>query len=140
MPGKVNPTQCEALTMVCARVMGNDVTISIAGASGNFELNVYKPVLIYSFLQSAHLLADSCASFNDHCIAGLKVDEQRIDELLHRSLMLVTALAPSIGYDLASKVALKAHRERTTLRDAAIALGALTGDEFDAAVQPAAMV
>ncbi len=140
MPGKVNPTQCEAMTMVCTRVIGNDTTISIAGASGNFELNAYKPVMIYTLLQSIQLLADASASLNTFCIAGLGVDETRIDELLHRSLMLVTVLTPAIGYELASDVAKKAHRENTSLREAAIALQVLTGEEFDAAVKPEEMV
>ncbi len=140
MPGKVNPTQCEALTMVCARVIGNDTTIAIAGASGNFELNAYKPVLVDTFLQSTKLLADASASFNDYCIAGLGVNEERIDELLHRSLMLVTVLTPTIGYDLASDVAKRAHKDNISLREAAIAMEVLTGAEFDAAVKPEEMV
>ena len=136
MPGKVNPTQCEAMTMVCARVIGNDTAIGVAGASGNFELNVYKPVMIYSLLQSVKLLADACRSFAEHCVAGLEVDERRVDELLHRSLMLVTALAPVIGYDTAAKVARTAHEDGITLREAVQKLGALSGAEFDAAVVP----
>ncbi len=140
MPGKVNPTQCEALTMVCARVIGNDTTINVAGSSGNFELNVFKPVMIYTFLQSARILGDSCASFNRLCVAGLEANTARIDELLHKSLMLVTALAPVIGYDTASNVAKTAHKKGTTLREAAIELGVLTGDEFDAAVKPEEMI
>lgn len=140
MPGKVNPTQCEAMTMVCARVIGNDTTITVAGASGTFELNVYKPVMIYTLLQSARLLSDASASFHEHCIAGLQVDEQRIDDLLHRSLMLVTALAPKIGYDRAAEVAQKARNENITLREAVIAMRVLTGEEYDAAVRPQEMV
>jgi fumarate hydratase class II len=140
MPGKVNPTQCEALTMVCARVIGNDATIGVAGSLGNFELNVYKPVLIYSLLQSVRLLGDACASFTDHCVKGLELDEKRVDELLHRSLMLVTALAPVIGYDAAAKVAKTAQEEDTTLRAAAIKLGVLSGEEFDRAVRPEEMI
>jgi fumarate hydratase class II len=140
MPGKVNPTQCEAMTMVCARVIGNDTTIAIAGASGNFELNAYKPVMIYTLLQSARLLADASASFSDYCIADMGIDEKRIDELLHRSLMLVTVLTPIIGYDLASDVAKRAHAENISLREAAIAMEVLTGAEFDAAVKPEEMV
>ena len=140
MPGKVNPTQCEALTMVCARVMGNDAAIGIAGASGNFELNVYKPVMIAALLESAGLLADAAASFNDNCIAGLEVDRGRTDELLRRSLMLVTALAPVVGYDKAADIAKHAHKNGTTLREAAIELGLLTGERFDEAVKPEDMV
>jgi fumarate hydratase class II len=136
MPGKVNPTQCESLTMVCARVIGNDVTVAVAGASGNFELNVYKPVLVYSALQSARLLADASASFNDHCIAGLEPNRDRINELLGRSLMLVTALAPSIGYDVAAKVAKTAHEQGKTLREVVVELGVMSAEEFDRAVRP----
>src|SRR5690606_8898702 len=123
MPGKVNPTQCEALTMVCARVLGNDAAIGVAGSQGNFELNVYKPVMIYSLLQAARLRADGCASFTDRCVAGLEVDRRRVDELLHRSLMLVTALSPVIGYDTAAKVAKTAHEKGITLREAVVDLG-----------------
>ncbi len=140
MPGKVNPTQCEAITMVCARVIGNDATIAIAGSSGNFELNVYKPVLIYSLLQSCTLLADSMVSFREKCVAGLSPNKQRIEELLNASLMLVTALAPTIGYDTAAKVAKIAHTKGLTLRQAAIELGVLSGQEFDAVVKPQDMV
>jgi fumarate hydratase class II len=140
MPGKVNPTQCEAMTMVCARVLGNDAAVAVAGSQGNFELNVYKPVMIYTFLQSARLLGDACASFNDNCIAGLEVDKQRIDELLHRSLMLVTALAPVIGYDKAAKVAKTAHEKGITLRETVIELDIMTGEAFDRAVRPEDMI
>jgi fumarate hydratase class II len=140
MPGKVNPTQCEALTMVCARVIGNDATVAIAGASGNFELNVYKPVMIASLLESARLLADGIESFNDNCIAGLALDEARIDELLRRSLMLVTALAPHVGYDTAAKIAKTAHEKRQTLREAAVELGVLSGEKFDELVRAEDMV
>ncbi len=140
MPGKVNPTQCEAITMVCARVIGNDTVIAVAGSQGNIELNVYKPVMIYTFLQSARLLGDSCATFNDNCIAGLEVNQQRVNELLHRSLMLVTALAPVIGYDQASKVAKTAHEQGKTLRETVIDLGVMTGDAFDRAVRPEDMI
>ncbi|RMH41446.1 MAG: class II fumarate hydratase [Deltaproteobacteria bacterium] len=140
MPGKVNPTQCEALTMVCTRVFGNDTTIAIAGASGNFELNVFKPVIVYSALQSIRLLTDSVRSFQDKCLDGLELDRERIAELLHRSLMLVTALTPIIGYDQAAKVAKKAHAERKTLREVVVELGLMTGEEFDAAVRPEDMV
>src|SRR6478735_1333155 len=121
MPGKVNPTQCEAMTMVCAQVMGNDVTINIGGASGNFELNVYKPVIAHNVLQSIRLLADGMASFNDHCAVGITANSERIAELVSRSLMLVTALNPHIGYDKAAQIAKKAHKEGTSLREAAIA-------------------
>jgi fumarate hydratase class II len=131
MPGKVNPTQCEALTMACAQVFGNDVAVNFAGASGNFELNVYKPVLIHNFLQSARLLADGAASFDEHCAQGIAPDEERIAELVARSLMLVTALAPHIGYDRAAEIAKKAHREGTTLREAALALGHVGSGDFD---------
>jgi fumarate hydratase class II len=140
MPGKVNPTQAEAMTMVCARVIGNDTTINVAGSSGNFELNVFKPVMIYTFLQSARILGDACKSFNERCVAGLEPDGKRIEQLLGASLMLVTALAPSIGYDTAAKVAKTAHQKGTTLREAAIDLGVMTGEEFDAAVRPEEMV
>jgi fumarate hydratase class II len=140
MPGKVNPTQCEALTMLCAQVMGNDTTITIAGASGNFELNVYKPVIAHAFLQSVRLLADGCASFREFCVEGITADRERIAELLERSLMLVTALAPKIGYDRAAEIAKKAHAERTSLREAAIELGYVTDAEFDAWVVPEKML
>ena len=135
MPGKVNPTQAEALTMACAQVFGNDVALNIGGASGNFELNVYKPLLIHAFLQSARLLADSTRSFEEHCARGISANRDRIAELLDRSLMLVTALAPRIGYDRAAEIAKKAHRERSTLREAALALGYVSGEQFDAWVR-----
>ncbi|MGZ5268292.1 MAG: lyase family protein, partial [Caldimonas sp.] len=131
MPGKVNPTQCEALTMICAQVLGNDVAINVAGASGNFELNVFKPVLIHNFLQSARLLADGARSFDTHCARGIEPDRARIEELVQRSLMLVTALNPHIGYDKAAKIAKEAHRSGSTLRDAAVASGWLSGEQFD---------
>jgi fumarate hydratase class II len=141
MPGKVNPTQCEAMTMVCARVIGNDTTINVAGASGTFELNVFKPVLIYSLLQSVRLLADCVRSFNDNCISGLDVDRTRVADLLGRSLMLVTALAPLIGYDAAATVAKTAHAEGKSLRAIAVdELGLLSGADFDAAVRPRDML
>jgi len=140
MPGKVNPTQCEALTMVCAQVVGNDVAIAIGGASGNFELNVYKPLIAYNVLQSIRLLGDACASFDVHCARGLAPDRAEIDRKLHGSLMLVTALAPHIGYDKAAKVAKHAHATGARLRDAAIALGYVTGEQFDQWVRPEAMV
>ena len=140
MPGKVNPTQCEALTMACAQVFGNDVAINFGGALGNFELNVYKPLIIHNFLQSVRLLADGCASFNEHCAAGIEVNRERVAELLQNSLMLVTALNPHIGYDRAAEIAKKAHREGTTLREAALALGHVTAEEFDRWVDPRKMV
>jgi len=140
MPGKVNPTQCEALTMVCAQVMGNDVAISIGGASGNFELNVYKPLIAHAALQSIRLIGDACSSFDEHCAKGIAPNRAEIDRKLHGSLMLVTALAPHIGYDKAAKVAKHAHATGTLLRDAAIALGYVTGVEFDQWVRPEDMV
>jgi fumarate hydratase class II len=136
MPGKVNPTQTEALTMVCAQVLGNDVTIGVAGASGNFELNVFKPVLIHNFLQSVRLLTDSCASFEAHCVRGISANESRILELVESSLMLVTALAPHIGYDRAAQIAKKAHLESLTLRQAALSLGYVSAEDFDRWVRP----
>src|SRR5487761_2527402 len=139
MPGKVNPTQAEALTMLCAQVMGNDVAINIGGASGNFELNVFKPLIIYNFLQSARLLADGAASFDEHCAAGIEPRRERIAALLANSLMLVTALNPHIGYDKAAQIAKRAHRKGETLRAAALALGYVTAEQFDAWVRPEAM-
>jgi fumarate hydratase, class II len=136
MPGKVNPTQCEAVTMVAVQVMGNDAAIGIAGSQGNFELNVFKPVMIFNYLHSVELLADSCNSFVDHCINGIEVNRDIIDHYVKDSLMLVTALAPKIGYDNAAKVAHTAHHEHTSLRVAAVKLGFLTGEEFDALVKP----
>jgi fumarate hydratase, class II len=140
MPGKVNPTQCEALTMVCAQVMGNDVAVGVAGSQGNFQLNVYKPVIIHNVLHSIRLLADACNSFNDHCAAGIEPNADRIQQHLDESLMLVTALNPHIGYDNAAKVAKKAYQENLTLRAAAIELGLLSGEAFDAAVRPERML
>jgi len=140
MPGKVNPTQSEALTMVCAQVFGNDVTVTVGGASGNFELNVFKPVIVHNVLQSVRLLADACESFETHCARGIEPDRERIRQHLGRSLMLVTALAPVIGYDRAAEIAKKAHREGRTLREAALALGYVTADEFDRHVRPERMV
>ncbi len=140
MPGKVNPTQAEALTQVCAQVMGNDVAIGIAGASGHLQLNVFKPVIIHNLLQSTRLLGDACASFAANCVAGLEPNRARIADHLSRSLMLVTALNPVIGYDQAARAAARAHAEGTTLREAVVALGLLTGDEFDARVRPEAML
>ena len=140
MPGKVNPTQCEAMTMVCAQVLGNDVAISIGGASGNFELNVYKPLIAHNVLQSIRLLGDACTSFDEHCARGIEPNRAEIDRKLRGSLMLVTALAPHIGYDQAARIAKHAHAHGTTLRDAAIALSLVTGDDFDRWVRPEAMV
>jgi fumarate hydratase class II len=140
MPGKVNPTQCEALTMVCAQVMGNDVAVGIGGAAGHLELNVFKPLIIHNVLGSVRLLADACDSFDTHCAKGIEPDRERIQSLLARSLMLVTALAPIIGYDRAAAIAKKAHAERLTLREAALALGYLGAEDFDRAVRPEAMV
>ena len=140
MPGKVNPTQCEALTMVCAQVFGNDVAVTFAGSQGNFELNVYKPVIIHNVLGSIRLLADACDSFRENCVVGLELDRARVETLMRQSLMLVTALNRHIGYDNAAQVAKKAHREGTTLREAAVGLGVMTGEQFDAAVVPEDMV
>jgi fumarate hydratase class II len=140
MPGKVNPTQSEAMTMVAAQVIGNDVTINIGGASGNFELNVFKPVIIYNLLQSIRLLADACEMFNEHCASGIEANETNIKKHLENSLMLVTALNPHVGYDNAAKIAKKAHKENLTLREAAIQLGILTGEKFDEIVRPEKMI
>ena len=140
MPGKVNPTQCEAMTMLCTQVMGNDVTIGFSGASGNFELNVYRPVLAYNILQSIRLLSDGCNSFTEHAIDGIEPNLERIEHNLYNSLMLVTALNPHIGYDKSAEVAKKAYKDNITLREAIIELGYLTGDEFDKLVQPADMI
>ena len=140
MPGKVNPTQCEALTMVCCQVFGNDVAITIGGASGNFELNVFKPMIVHNFLQSARLLADAMRSFDTHCAHGIEPNRIRIGELMERSLMLVTALAPHIGYDKAAQIAKRAHREGISLRESALASGWVTGEQFDAWVQPLEMI
>jgi fumarate hydratase class II len=139
MPGKVNPTQAEALTMLCCQVFGNDVTINIGGASGNFELNVFKPVIAHNFLQSVRLLADGMRSFDEHCARGIEADRTRIAELTARSLMLVTALTPHIGYDRAAQIAKRAHHDGTTLRQAALALGYVSEDEFDRWVRPEEM-
>lgn len=140
MPGKVNPTQCEAMTMLCTQVMGNHTTITIAGSQGHMELNVFKPVMIYNLLQSIRLLADGCRSFADNCVVGIEPNADRIAEHMNRSLMLVTALAPKIGYDNAAKVAKTAHENGTTLREEAVALGFVTAEEFDAIVRPEDMV
>ena len=136
MPGKVNPTQVEAMTMVCTQVMGNDTTISTAGSNGHFELNVFKPVMIYNFLQSAQLLGDACLAFNDNCAAGIRPNHERINKHLNESLMLVTALNTHIGYYKAAEIAKKAHKEGTTLKEAALELGHLTSEEFDKWVDP----
>jgi fumarate hydratase class II len=140
MPGKVNPTQCEALVMACCQVFGNDAAIAIGGAGGNFELNVNKPLLIHAFLQSVRLLADGMASFDAHCARGIAADEARIAELLDRSLMLVTALTPRIGYDRAAEIAARAHRDGSTLKEAAIALGYVSASDFDRWVVPVEML
>ena len=139
MPGKVNPTQCEAMTMVCCRVFGNDTTIVTAASQGHFELNVFKPVIAYAALQSIRLLADAAVSFTDHCVVGIRANEPRIRELMNNSLMLVTALAPRIGYDKAAKIAKTALANGTTLREEAIKLGFVSGEEFDRLVRPARM-
>jgi fumarate hydratase class II len=140
MPGKVNPTQSEAMTMLCCQVFGNDVAVNFGGASGNFELNVFRPLIAHNFLQSVRLLADGMRSFNDHCAVGIEPNRDRIAELVDRSLMLVTALNPHIGYDKAASIAKKAHKEGTSLREAAIASGYLTGEQFDQWVRPREMV
>lgn len=140
MPGKVNPTQCEALTMVCCQVIGNDVAVNIGGASGNFELNVYRPMIIDNFLQSVRLLSDGMDSFNHHCAAGIEPNRQRISQLLNESLMLVTALNTHIGYDKAAEIAKTAHKQGLTLKDAALKLGYVTADQFDQWVRPEDMV
>jgi fumarate hydratase class II len=139
MPGKVNPTQSEAMTMVAVQVFGNDAAIGFAGSQGNFQLNVFKPVMIHNFLHSVRLLADASRSFTEHCVEGMQLDAQRIGENVKNSLMLVTALSPKIGYDKAAQIAHKAHHERLSLREAALKLGFLTGEEFDEAVRPEAM-
>jgi fumarate hydratase class II len=140
MPGKVNPTQNEAMTMVCAQVLGNDTTISFAGTQGNYELNVFKPVMAYNFLQSAQLIADACISFNDHCAVGIEPNHERIKELVDKSLMLVTALNTHIGYENAAKIAKTAHKNGTTLKEEAVNLGLLTAEQFDEWVKPEDMV
>lgn len=140
MPGKVNPTQSEAITMLCCQVMGNDVAVNMGGALGNFELNVMKPLIIHNVLQSARLLADGCISFNEHCAAGITADTNRIDQLMRNSLMLVTALNPHIGYDKAAEIAKKAYRDNSSLKEAAVALGYLSAEQFDNWVIPEKMV
>ena len=140
MHANVNPTQCEAMTMVCAQIMGNDLTISIAGASGNFELNVYRPVIAYNIIQSIRLLNDACDSFRENCVDGITANEEKIKTNLYNSLMLVTALNPHIGYDKAAEVAKKAHENNTSLRDAIIDLGYMSGEDFDELVDPEKMI
>ncbi|MGH6795544.1 MAG: lyase family protein, partial [Methylocella sp.] len=140
MPGKVNPTQAEALTMVCARVFGNQTTIAFAGSQGHFELNVYKPVIAFAFLESVALLADAVDSFRRHCVEGLAANRKRIGELVRQSLMLVTVLAPRIGYDNAARIAKAAHLNGTSLREEALASGLVGAGEFDALVRPEAML
>ncbi len=140
MPGKVNPTQCEALTMVCTQIMGNHTTMTVAGSQGHFELNVYKPVMAYNMLQSIQLMSDSCMAFADKCVVGITANEDRIADLMSRSLMLVTALAPTIGYDNATKVAKTAHKNGTTLREEAVRLGFVSEAEFDKIVRPELMI
>ncbi len=140
MPGKVNPTQCESLSQICIQVMGNDTTIATAGSQGNFELNVYRPVMIYNLLQSIQLLADGTKNFHDRCLEGIQANTKQINALVERSLMLVTALNPVIGYDKAAEIAKKAYKEHTTLKEAVLSLGYLTAEEFDAAVDPSKMV
>jgi fumarate hydratase class II len=139
MPGKVNPTQCEAMTMVCCQVMGNDSAITFAAASGNFELNVYKPMIIHNVLQSVRLLTDAMHSFDEHCLQGMTPDRNRIEQLLQQSLMLVTALNPHIGYDKAAAIAKAAYQQGLSLRDAALASGLVSAEQFDAWVRPEQM-
>jgi fumarate hydratase class II len=140
MPGKVNPTQSEAMTMVAVQVMGNDAAIGFAASQGNFELNVFKPVILYNFLQSAHLLADVMSSFNEHCAAGIEPDRDVIRRYLEESLMLVTALNPYIGYEKAAFIAKTAHKERLSLKEAAVKTGILTAEQFDEYVKPEEMI
>ena len=140
MPGKVNPTQCEAITMVCAQVMGNDVAVTIGGTQGHYELNVFKPMMAANFLQSARLLGDACSSFNDHCAVGIEPNYSRIDELVNNSLMLVTALNTKIGYYKAAEIANTAHKNGTTLKETAVKLGYVTAEEYDAWVKPEDMI
>jgi fumarate hydratase class II len=140
MPGKVNPTQSEALTMLCCQVLGNDVAVNIGGAMGNFELNVFKPLIIHNFLQSVRLLADGARSFNDNCAVGIEPNRERIQQMMGQSLMLVTALNPHIGYDKAAAIAKKAYKEGSTLKDAAVSLGHVTAAQFDEWVRPEDMV
>ncbi|HEX4750900.1 MAG TPA: class II fumarate hydratase [Bryobacteraceae bacterium] len=139
MPGKVNPTQCEAMTMVAVQVIGNDVAIGLAGSQGNFELNVYKPIIIFNFLHSVRLLADTCRSFREHCATGIEVNRQQLEQDVQNSLMLVTALSPIVGYDKAAKIAHTAHHDHSTLREAALKLGYISAEDFDKSVNPEAM-
>ncbi len=140
MPGKVNPTQCESVTMVAVQVMANDVAVGMAASQGNFELNVFMPVCIYNFLQSVRLLSDSLISFNNNCAVGIKANKEKMDENLHRSLMLVTCLNPHIGYENAAKTAKKAYKENISLKEACVELGFLTPERFDQVFQPEKMV
>jgi fumarate hydratase, class II len=140
MPGKVNPTQSEAMTMVCCQVIGNDTAIAVAGSQGNFELNVFKPVIVRNFLHSTAILSDACRTFREFCVEGIRPNRERIAELVQQSLMLVTALSPRIGYDKAAEIAKKAHHEGTTLKEAALDLGYLTEQEYDEAVRPEGMI
>ena len=139
MPGKVNPTQCEALTMICVQVVGLDTAVAFAGSQGNFELNVFKPVMIFDLLTEVRLLSDSCSNFTDFAVAGLKPDKKRIAELVEKSLMLVTALSPRIGYDNAAKIAKLAHQENLTLREACAKAGLVSPEEYDSVVRPEKM-
>ncbi|WP_375211100.1 lyase family protein, partial [Hyphococcus sp.] len=140
MPGKVNPTQCEAMTMVCAQVMGNNTTVSFAGSQGHFELNVFKPVIAYNTLQSIRLLADASRAFTDKCVVGIEANEDRIKSLMEQSLMLVTALAPEIGYDNATKIAKTAHKNGTTLKEEAVKMGLVSEADYDRIVRPEKMI
>lgn len=140
MPGKVNPTQVEAITQVCAQVMGNDAAVGFAGSQGHFELNVYKPMMAYNVLQSMELLGDASIAFTDNCLTGIQADEERISQLMWESLMLVTALAPEIGYDNATNVAKAAHKNRTTLKEEAVKLGYVSLERFEEVVQPQDMI
>jgi fumarate hydratase class II len=140
MPGKVNPTQCEAMTQVCVQIFGNNAAITFAGSQGHFELNVYNPVMAYNFLQSVRLMADAAVSFTDRCVVGIKANEGHIKSLMERSLMLVTALAPKIGYDKAAEIAKTAHKNGTTLKEEAVRLGYVTAEEFDKVVRPQDML
>jgi len=140
MPGKVNPTQCEAITMVAAQIMGNHVAVTVGGSNGHFELNVFKPMIVSNVLRSIRLLSDSCNAFRKNCVTGIQVNRERVDKLLHESLMLVTALNPHIGYDKSAKIAKTAHKEGTTLKEAALKLGYLTEEQFDSWVKPEEML
>ena len=140
MPGKVNPTQCEAMTMVCTQVIGNNAAVTMAGSQGHFELNVFKPIIAYNTIQSIRLLADAAHSFTDKCVVGIKANEEQISALMQRSLMLVTALAPHIGYDNATKIAKTAHKNGTTLKEEAVKLGFVSAEEYDTLVRPEKMI